>query len=157
MHFYYKHLVLHFERIQASIMKYKTIPKQKDPPFQFFLEVFLMSPKGLPSIFLIFCSADFGRSVLFFLRQTTELTLYIPLFSTDFIRFKGNPVVAGSSHCFSQKLFCAFVKPDETKGSPFRFFLDFVRLFKIIVFILKTRFYQWPSTLYPQLLTLCPK
>ena len=41
-------------------------------------------------------------------------TLYAPLFSTDFNRFRA--AVAGSSPCFSQKLFRAFAKPDETEG-----------------------------------------
>ena len=40
---------------------------------------------------------------LFFFRQTTDLTLYVPLFSTEVNRFRGNPVVADPSPCFSQK------------------------------------------------------
>ena len=76
--------------------------------FKFFRN-FSMSPKGRSFIFLIFCNkldfqkaqripstilktlrflslgygADFRRSRLVF-RQTTELTLYVQLFSTDF-------------------------------------------------------------------------
>ena len=56
---------------------------------------------------------------LVFFRQTTELILYIQLFSTDFSRFRGNPAVAYSSPCFNQKLFCAFAKSDEIEGSRF--------------------------------------
>ena len=47
---------------------------------------------------------------LFFFRQTTELTLHVPFFSTDFNRFRGNP--AGSSPCFSQKLIRSIGEPD---------------------------------------------
>ena len=42
---------------------------------------------------------------LVFFRQTTDLIVYVPLFSTDF---------TGSSPCFSQKLFRAFAKANET-------------------------------------------
>ena len=61
---------------------------------------------------------------LVFFRQTTDLIVYIPLFSTDFNRFTGNPAVTGSSPCFSQKLYRAFAKTDETEGSPLSFFSD---------------------------------
>ena len=63
--------------------------------------------------------------VLFF-RQTTDLIVYVPLLSADFSRFTVNPAVTGSSPRFSQKLFRAFAKPDETEGSPF---FGTVRLF----------------------------
>ena len=58
--------------------------------------------------------------VLFF-RQTTDLIVYV-LFSTDLTRFTMNPAVTGSSPCFSQKLFRAFSKADETEGSPLSIF-----------------------------------
>ena len=58
-------------------------------------------------------------------RQTTEITLYVQFFSTDINRFRGNPAIAGSSSCFSQKLFRAFAKPDED----FRHLETFSKLF----------------------------
>ena len=63
--------------------------------------------------------------VFYFLRQTTELIVYVPLFRTDFNRFTGS-----SSPCFSQKLFRAFAKADETEGSPFSIFST-LQLFSI--------------------------
>ena len=68
-------------------------------------------------------SADLRRSRLAFLffRQTSTL---VPLFSTDFNRFKGNPAVAGSSPCFSQALLLAFAKPDEFEKSRLSIFLQ---------------------------------
>ena len=69
--------------------------------------------------------------VFFFFRQTTDLIVYVPLFSTDFIRFTVNPAVTGSSPCFSQKLFRfrAFAKADETEGSPRPIFFGTVGFF----------------------------
>ena len=69
-----------------------------------------------------------------FSRQTTDLIAYVPLFSTDFTRFTVNPAVTGSSPCFSQKLFRAFAKADETEGPLFQLQLfsalcDFFRIF----------------------------
>ena len=72
-----------------------------------------------------------GLVSLFFFRQTTERTLYVPLFDTEVNRFMGNPTVAGSSPCFSQKRLRAFGKPDRTKGSPFNFFSDFLDKFSM--------------------------
>ena len=57
--------------------------------------------------------------------DTPELTLYVSLYSTDFYRFRGNSAIAGSSPCFSQKLFCAFAKPESAKGSLGQFFKFF--------------------------------
>ena len=57
-----------------------------------------------------------------FFCQTTDLIVYVPLFSIDFTRFTGNPAVTGSSPCFSQKPFRAFAKADETEGSPLSIF-----------------------------------
>ena len=59
---------------------------------------------------------------LVFFRQTTDLIVYVPLFSTDFTRFTVNPATTGSSPCFSQKLFRAFAKADETEGFPLSIF-----------------------------------
>ena len=59
----------------------------------------------------------------FFFRQTTELIVYVPLFSTDFARFTVNSAVTGSSPCFGQKLFRAFAEAGETEGSPLSIFL----------------------------------
>ena len=70
-------------------------------------------------VLLVFLSlrygADLGRSRL--VRQTTDLIVYVPLFtdftrsrvvvSTVFTQFTVNPVITGSSPCFSQKLFQA--------------------------------------------------
>ena len=67
--------------------------------------------------------------VFFFFRQTTDLIVYVPLFSTDFTRFTVNPAVTGSSPCFSQKLFRAFTKAEETEGSPLSIFFSTVRFF----------------------------
>ena len=67
--------------------------------------------------------------VFLFFRQTTELTLYVPLFSTVVNWFSGNPEVARSEPCFSQELFRAFAKPGETKGSPLSIFFGFERIF----------------------------
>ena len=75
--------------------------------------------------------------VFFFFRQTPELTLYVPLFSTDFNRFRGNPALAGSSRCLSQKRFRAFAKPDETEGTPCQFFLALCDFFSNI-FVFKS-------------------
>ena len=47
---------------------------------------------------------------------------HVPLFSTDFNQFTGNPAVMGSSPCFDQKLFRAFAKADKTEGSPLSLF-----------------------------------
>ena len=58
-----------------------------------------------------------------FYRQTTQLTLYVPLCSTGFIQFRVNLAVAGSSPCFNKKVFRTFEKPDETS-----MFFDTVRL-----------------------------
>ena len=66
---------------------------------------------------------------LFFFRQTTDLIVYVPLFSTDFTRFTVNPAVTGSRPCFSQKLFRAFVKADETEGSPLPIFFRHCAIF----------------------------
>ena len=55
--------------------------------------------------------------------------MYVPLFSTDFTLFTVNPAVTGSSPCFSQKIFRAFAKADETEGSPLSIFFGTVRLF----------------------------
>ena len=65
----------------------------------------------------------------FFFRQTRDLIVYVPRFSTDFTRFTVNPAVTGLSPCFSQKLFRAFVKADETEGPLFQFFFGTLRLF----------------------------
>ena len=54
-----------------------------------------------------------------FFRQPSELTLYVP-FVVNFNWFRGNPAVAGSSPCSSQKL-RTFAKPDESEGSPLYF------------------------------------
>ena len=70
----------------------------------------------------------FSRRFSSFFNRTTDLTRYVPLFSTDVNRFTGNPAVTGSSPCFSQKLFRAFAKADETERSLFHFFST-VRLF----------------------------
>ena len=43
-------------------------------------------------------------------------------FLVDFTRFTVNPAVTGSSPCFSQKLFRAFAKAEETEGSPLSIF-----------------------------------
>ena len=72
--------------------------------------------------------------LLFFFRQTADLIVNVPLFSTDFIRFTVNPAVTGSSPCFNQKLFRAFAKADETEWSvpSFNFFstlCDFSKFF----------------------------
>ena len=80
-------------------------------------------------------SADFRRSrLVIFFRQTADLIVNVPLFSTDFIRFTVNPAVTGSSPCFNQKLFRAFAKADETEWSvpSFNFFstlCDFSKFF----------------------------
>ena len=97
----------------------------------------LMSPKGPNKTgfsnrpksppfhdFKNFC--PFGRSRLVFMfvfRQPTELTLYIPLFGTDFNQFRWNQAVAGSSHSNSEKRHCTFTEPDATGlKDPFPFF-----------------------------------
>ena len=53
--------------------------------------------------------------------ETTELTLYVPLFGTEVNRFSGNPTsqvrVPGQP-----KTFHVFAKLDETKGFPFSIF-----------------------------------
>ena len=54
-----------------------------------------------------------------FFRQTTDLIVYVSLFSSDFTRFTVNPAVTGSSPCFGQKLFRALAKADETEGHDF--------------------------------------
>ena len=66
---------------------------------------------------------------LFYFRQTTDFIMYVPLFSTDFIRITVNPAVTGSSPCLNQKLFRSFAKADETEGSPLSIFFGTVRLF----------------------------
>ena len=60
--------------------------------------------------------------IFLFFRQSTDLIAYVPLFSTDFTRLTMNPAVTSSSPCFSQKLFRAFAKADETEGSPLPIF-----------------------------------
>ena len=70
----------------------------------------------------------------FFLRQTTDPFVYVPLFSTDFNQLTGNQAVTGSSPCFSQKRFRAFAKADETEGSLFHFFFGTLRLFCEVFF-----------------------
>ena len=67
---------------------------------------------------------DYLQRLLFFsfFRQTTELTLYVPLSSTDFNRYRRNTADAGPSPCFSQKLFRAFANLDEIEGSPVSIF-----------------------------------
>ena len=92
------------------------------------------SPTGMFSIITSLFSRSFSSEkcptitvasfFFFFFRQTKELTLYSPLFSTDFHHFTGNPTVMGSSPCFSQKLFRAFAK-----ASPLQFFSGTKRLF----------------------------
>ena len=57
----------------------------------------------------------FKNSRIVFFRLTTELTLHVPLFGAEVNRFRGNPVIAGSSPCFSQKLLRPFAKADEAK------------------------------------------
>ena len=74
----------------------------------------------------------FPSCFFFFFRQTTDLIVYV-LFSTEFTRFTVNPAVTGSSPCFSQKLFRAFVKADETEGSPLSILFGTVRLFSIFL------------------------
>ena len=59
---------------------------------------------------------------LVFFRQTTDLMVCVPLFSTDFTRSTVNPAVTGSSPCFSQTLFRAFAKAERLKGPLFQFF-----------------------------------
>ena len=66
---------------------------------------------------------------LLFFCQSTDLIVYVPLFSTDFTRFTANPAVTDSSPCFSQKLFRAFAKADQTEGSPLSIFFGTMRLF----------------------------
>ena len=63
---------------------------------------------------------------------SSDLIVYVPLFSTDFHRLTVNPAVTGSSPCFSQKLFRAFAKANETEGSPLSIFsavCDFFSIF----------------------------
>ena len=67
-----------------------------------------------------------------FFRQTTDLIVHVPLFSTNFIRLRGNPVVKGSNPCFSHKLFRALAKADETEGSPLSISFGTVRVFSKI-------------------------
>ena len=62
-------------------------------------------------------------------RQTTDLIVYVPLFSADLTRFTVSPAVTGSSLCFSQKRFRAFAKANETEESPLSIFSGTVRLF----------------------------
>ena len=61
--------------------------------------------------------------------ETTELTLYVPLFGTEVNRFSGNPTVAGSSPWSAKNVFMYLQNWTRLKGSPFRF-LGFVRLSK---------------------------
>ena len=70
---------------------------------------------------------------LVFFRQTTDLIVYVPLFNTDFTRFTVNPAVTGSSRCFSQKLFRAFAKADETEGPPLSNFFRHSATFRIFL------------------------
>ena len=115
--------------------------------FFFFSSFFLRKPRSeknlvLPGSFLrrllaLFFSRRFSseksptitvaRFFSFFFRQTTDLIVYVPLLtdftrshvlvSTVFTGFTVHPAVTGSSPCFSQKLFRAFAKADETEGS----------------------------------------
>ena len=69
---------------------------------------------------------------LVFFRQTTDLIVYVPFFSTDFTRFTVNPAVTGSNPCFSQKQFRAFAEADETEGFFFIFFSTLCDFFQFI-------------------------
>ena len=63
------------------------------------------------------------------------LTLYVPLFDVEIIRFRGNPVVAGSSPCINQQLFRAPTKPEATKGPLSLFWLCETFFSKIFQFL----------------------
>ena len=68
------------------------------------------------SFVLFFVCAFWEKVAIFFVRPQSSPCMY-RFFVTWVNRFSGNPTVAGSSPCFSLKLFPAFAKPQETKGS----------------------------------------
>ena len=85
-------------------------------------------PFSVVMLFSLALSVQFPR---FFPRRS--LTVWIPtehggcdivyefLYGTDFFWFTENPGVTDTSHCFSQKLFPAFAKADETEVRLFQF------------------------------------
>ena len=79
---------------------------------------------SLPDPFVLFI---FSCVLLFqwlvFFRQTTELTMHVPLFGKDVNRFRENPAIVGFSLCFSQQIFRAFAKLVTTKRPPSDFFI----------------------------------
>ena len=68
-------------------------------------------------------------TVASFFRQTTDLIVYVPLFSTDFTRFTVNPAVTGSIPCFSQKLFSIICESGRDWRVTSSNFFGTVRLF----------------------------
>ena len=106
----------------------KIFPKK----FLYFLNVSKGSPLNFFDILpqTGFSKSGKGPPSCFFFRQTTDLIVYVPLFtgftrsrvlvSTVFVRFTVNPAVTASSPCFSQKLFRAIFRHCVTF---FRFFL----------------------------------
>ena len=109
----YRKLQKYFEKISENFF----------PHFLVFWEL-LLSPVVEKVVFESYWALDTaptwavpGLFLLF------SLTLFVPLFGTEVNRFSGNLAVAGSSPCFTAKLFRAFAKPDVTEGS----FFDFLK------------------------------
>ena len=148
----------HFRSFFKKIFKFYFVPSRETVIFQSYrawkahfgcLEsVFKAFHEYVLSIFRKPCASwalDIAPTldvpVLF--RQTTDLIVYVPLFTdfthsrvlvnTVFTRFTVNPAVTGSSPCFSQKLFRAFFSAlcgSIFFGAP-RLFFDFFYLQRV--------------------------